>query len=142
MIKRIIYCSQAADDFSPERLIALLALARASNERSGLSGMLLYSGQSFLQLLEGDSAALDQTYARIGVDDRHLNLRLLTSREVPDRLFASWTMGFEHVDGEHLADQLEGFTPEIDYPLVNPDLITNGAVAQSLLSLYARNRVS
>jgi hypothetical protein len=28
-----------------------------------------------------------------------------------------------------------------DYPLVNPDLITNGGVAQTLLTLYAKNRV-
>ena len=50
-------------------------------------------------------------------------------------------MGFEHIDDEELAEDLEGFTPEIEYPLVNPDLITNGGVAQTLLTLYAKNRV-
>jgi hypothetical protein len=140
-MKRIIYCSQSTVDFSPEELIALLELARAKNEQSGLSGMLLYSGQSFLQMLEGEPAALEETYARILTDDRHVNLRLLMSAEVPARLFPDWTMGFEHVDDEELAEDLEGFTPEIEYPLVNPDLITNGGVAQTLLSLYAKNRI-
>jgi len=50
-------------------------------------------------------------------------------------------MGFEHVDDEDLAEELDGFTPATDYPLVNPDLVTNAGVAQTLLKLYAKNRV-
>jgi hypothetical protein len=140
-MKRMIYCSQANVDFSPEELISLLELSRVNNQASGLTGMLLYSSQSFLQMLEGDPAALEETYARITADGRHVNLRLLMNIDVPARLFPDWTMGFEHVDDEELADDLEGFTPEIEYPLVNPDLITNGGVAQTLLTLYAKNRV-
>ncbi len=141
-MKRIIYCSQAAYDFPPEELTALLAKSRANNERAGLSGMLLYCSQSFLQVLEGDEAVLEAVYAHILADARHTNLRLLMSEEVPAPLFPDWTMGFEHVDDEDLADELEGFTPALDYPLVNPDLVTNAGVAQTLLKLYAKNRVS
>jgi hypothetical protein len=61
--------------------------------------------------------------------------------DISERAFPDWTMGFEHVDDEELAADLEGFTPETEYPLVNPDLITNGGVAQTLLTLYAKNRI-
>ena len=141
-MRRIIYCSQATHDFSPEELVELLGIARSRNEPAGLSGMLLYCSQSFLQMLEGDSAALDGTYERISADSRHTNLRLLLDAEVSDRLFPDWSMGFEHVDDEELAEELDGFTPATLYPLMNPDLITNGGVAQTLLSLYAKNKVS
>lgn len=140
-MKRVIYCSQATQDVSPDELVALLEVSRRNNEKVGLSGMLLYSSQSFLQVLEGDAAALEETYARIKADDRHVNLRLLMDEEVPAPLFPDWTMGFEHVDDEDLADELDGFTPATDYPLVNPDLVTNAGVAQTLLKLYAKNRV-
>ena len=140
-MKRIIYCSQARYDVSPDELVSLLALSRQNNARAGLSGMLLYSSQSFLQVLEGDPEALQETYARILVDDRHTNLRLLMDAEVPAPLFPDWTMGFEHVDDEELAEDVAGFTPAMVYPLVNPDLITNAGVAQTLLTLYATNRV-
>ena len=140
-MKRLIYCSQAAYDVAPDELVALLDHARARNEESGLTGMLLYSSQSFLQMVEGDAGAIEATYARILADDRHTNLRLLMDAEVPARLFPDWTMGFEHIDDEELADELEGFTPATVYPLVNPDLITNATVAQTLLTLYAKNRV-
>ena len=140
-MKRIIYCSQATQDFAPDELVGLLEHCRRNNEAAGLSGMLLYSSQSFLQVLEGDPAALAATYARIGVDDRHTNLRLLLDAEVTAPLFPDWTMGFEHVDDEDLAEELAGFTPAIDYPLVNPDLVTNAGVAVTLLKLYAKNRL-
>ena len=45
------------------------------------------------------------------------------------------------MDEDELAEELDGFVPETDHPLVNPDLITNGQVAERLLSLYAQNRV-
>lgn len=140
-MKRIIYCSQSTHDMGPDELVALLENARRNNERDGLSGMLLYSSQSFLQMLEGDADALASTYARIGADERHANLRLLLDSDVATPMFPDWTMGFEHVDDEELAEELDGFTPATLYPLVNPDLITNAGVAQTLLGLYAKNRV-
>jgi hypothetical protein len=103
--------------------------------------MLLYCSQSFLQVLEGDPSHLESTYGRITGDDRHTNLRMLMNAPVSAPLFPDWTMGFEHVEDEELAEELTGFTPETEYPLVNPDLITNGGVAQTLLTMYAKNRV-
>ncbi len=140
-MKRIIYCSQATHDVSPDELVALLELSRRNNEAAGLSGMLLYSSQSFLQVLEGEAAQLHATYDRIIADTRHTALRLLLDAGVPAPLFPDWTMGFEHVDDIDLAEELDGFTPATDYPLVNPDLISNAGVAQTLLKLYAKNRV-
>ena len=141
-VKRIIYSSQATYDLSPEELVELLAKARERNTESGLTGMLLYCSESFMQMLEGDASAIEATYRRIKADDRHTNLRLLLDVEAGAPLFPDWTMGFEHVDDEQLALDLEGFVPETDHPLVNPDLITNGGVAQRLLTLYSQNRVA
>ena len=140
-MKRLIYGSQATQDFDPDQLVELLAQARACNQKVGLSGMLLYCSRSFLQVLEGDAAALEETYLRIRADRRHTNLRLLLDAEVTERLFPDWSMGFDHVDDEELAEELDGYTPATLYPLVNPDLITNGRVAETLLTLYAKNRV-
>ena len=138
-IKRIIYCSRASWDISPDELVELLSVSRRNNEAAGLSGMLLYTSQSFLQVLEGDAAQLERAYARIAVDPRHCELRLLLDAEVTGPLFPQWTMGFDHVDDEDLADSVTGFVPATVYPLVNPELVTNAGVAQTLLTLYAKN---
>ena len=86
-MQRLIYCSRATQDLSPDELVALLEVSRRNNDATGLSGMLLYCSQSFLQVLEGDPDALAVTYARILADDRHTQLRLLLDAEVPAPLF-------------------------------------------------------
>lgn len=138
-MRRIIYCSQAAYDVGPGDLVKLLEVARYNNERLGVTGMLLYSNNSFLQVLEGDSKALETLIGIISEDARHSKFRILMDEEVPGRLFPDWTMGFEDVSEEELAEHLEGFTPATKYPLVDPEIITNGQVAQTLLTLYAQN---
>ena len=138
-MRRVIYCSQASTDFAPADLVELLSVSRRNNDASGVSGMLLYSSQSFLQLLEGEDSAVQATFDRIQRDQRHGKLRILFDGPVAEPLFPQWTMGFEHADDEDLAESLDGFTPATVYPLVNPDLITNAGVAQTLFTLYAKN---
>jgi hypothetical protein len=138
-MKRIVYCSRAAYDVSADELVALLQSARRHNAAAGVSGMLLYSCQSFVQVLDGDAAALDATFDRIVRDAMHSRIRVLLEGDVAAPLFPDWTMGFEHVDDETLARELAGFIPAVEYPVVNPDLITNAGVALTLLTLYSKN---
>ncbi|KJF15739.1 BLUF domain-containing protein [Acidithrix ferrooxidans] len=139
-MNRLIYCSQATHGLLPEELVSLLEIARRNNKQRGLSGMLLYSSQSFLQLIEGNEVQLEVTYRAIQRDKRHTNLRLLINHAVSERMFPDWTMGFEDVNDEQLALELEGFTPAIEYPLVNSNLVTNSVIAETLLRLYSKNR--
>lgn len=95
-----IYMSAAVRPFDADALKALLAKARAHNERDGLSGMLLYAGGSFFQVLEGPAAAVDATYRRIQADSRHDALVMLVRERVKERSFADWTMGFYEASSE------------------------------------------
>lgn len=139
-MKQLIYASRARFDLTPEELVDLLVVSRRANERAGLTGMLLYMSQSFLQVLEGEHEALSTTYMKIVRDERHSDLRLLREQSRSTRMFPDWSMGFQHIDDEQLALDLPGYTPAIRYPLVNPELVSNATGAQTLLTLYARNR--
>lgn len=140
-VKRIVYSSQATSDMNPAQLVSLLESSRDNNEQLGLSGLLLYCSRSFLQVLDGDSAAVRSTFARIVVDDRHTRIRVLLNADIPAAQFPNWTMGFEHLDEEDLAAALPGFQPATSFPLVDPELIGTADVALPLLELYGRNRV-
>ena len=139
-MKRVIYSSRAVFDFNQDELVELLRISRANNSDVEVSGMLLYCAQSFLQMLEGQDEAVDATFARIESDDRHSDVRLLMNVQVSERAFPDWSMGFEQLDDDDLAESLQGYTPEGEYPLVNPELVSNGLVAERLLTLYARNK--
>jgi hypothetical protein len=91
---QVVYSSAAVQAFTEPQLVDLLARARLNNERLGITGLLLYDDGSFLQVLEGDDRVIDGLYETIGRDKRHHRVVALLRREVPERHFAKWRMGF------------------------------------------------
>lgn len=135
----LIYASRATSPVAGADLVTLLTGARRHNAAAGVTGLLLYAHESFLQVLEGEEAVVLPLYERISADPRHDGLRKLAQESVGSRRFVDWSMGFAHPDDLALAEDLPGFTPAVRYPLVDPELVLNGTVAERLLTLYARN---
>jgi hypothetical protein len=90
-LQRLVYASRPFG-FDDAMLNGILAQARHFNARDGLTGALICRADIYLQLLEGPAAALNATFARIGQDDRHLEIQLLIQEPVEDRLFPAWHM--------------------------------------------------
>ena len=107
-VYQIIYSSAAAVPFSDNDLATLLLRARSNNERLGITGLLLYHDRSFLQVLEGDTAVLESLFSIILRDKRHDHIVKLLAREVDDRHFAGWKMGF--VSMSSVPTTLPGFS--------------------------------
>ena len=135
----IVYASRANRSLTEDDLTRLLADARARNEAVEVTGMLLYSQDTFLQQLEGDPAAVQETFARIERDARHTDVRVLSQREIADRRFPGWTMGFEHPEADALAERMPGFQSPGGAPLPSFELIFDAEVAEALLGLYAED---
>lgn len=91
---RIVYASTSVAPFSEPELRDLLAQARANNAEAGVTGMLVYSGGQFLQVLEGEPAAVIGTFERIAADPRHMEIVTLQRGNFADQWFANWAMGF------------------------------------------------
>jgi hypothetical protein len=88
---QLIYASRPFG-FDEGTLAAILNVARRCNERDGITGALICRGDLYLQLLEGPQAKVDWAYRRIERDHRHTQLRLLSRRDVTERLFPAWAM--------------------------------------------------
>jgi hypothetical protein len=73
-------------------LLELVTGARARNTRNGITGILLFDGCMFLQVLEGPLAAVEQTYERIVCDQRHAEIELVDLAPVEKRDYTGWTM--------------------------------------------------
>jgi hypothetical protein len=99
-----IYASAATRRLENEDLASLLEEARASNERMGLTGMLLHVEGSFLQVLEGQASVVDPLYARIARDPRHEQVTLVIHEPIAKRAFQGWTMGYESMTHQELAE--------------------------------------
>jgi hypothetical protein len=95
---RCIYASLAIPNFGQAEILPLLEQARNANARRNLTGILLYIGESFFQVLEGEAADVDAVYAKILHDPRHTRVTQIIHEPIAGRDFSDWTMGFSMVD--------------------------------------------
>ena len=100
MLYSLAYESQASVPLTAPDLLDLLSRSRAKNARLGVSGILLYRQGTFLQVLEGPRAEVDELYATIARDPRHREVSTVLAEDRRERRFPDWTMGFADVDGD------------------------------------------
>lgn len=93
MLVRLLYASRSAKPLCAEQMDSILAQSRAHNPESGVTGILCYSGDIFMQVLEGGRREVSALYQLIANDPRHRDVELLYFEEISERRFASWTMG-------------------------------------------------
>ncbi len=103
-MKYLIYVSFATIHFSDEDLKILLGSSRENNMKLGITGMLLYAEGNFIQVIEGEGAAIDALYSKITKDDRHRSFSILMKGEIKERNFGEWSMGFKKISKEDFSN--------------------------------------
>ena len=93
MLVRLMYASRTAKSFDAEELSVVLRQSTTNNPRIGVTGVLCFSGEVFLQVLEGGRAHVSALYNRIAQDPRHRDVVMLSYEEIDERSFAGWSMG-------------------------------------------------
>lgn len=90
----LIYTSRAVASLTAAELDSLAQLAQQRNEELGITGVLLYGGGRFLQLLEGQTNAVESLYFdKIVHDKRHTECTVLYQAPCESRLLPDWHMG-------------------------------------------------
>lgn len=93
----IVYVSSAWSRLEDQALETLLQDARQFNEQVRVTGVLLYSGGSFFQYLEGPLQGVTQAYARVRRSRAHHSIYELLNKPIDERVFSRWFMGLSHV---------------------------------------------
>lgn len=91
-LKTLTYTSRARLDLRDEEVEAIHQTARHLNALDGISGLLLFDGSRFLQIVEGTEDAVDTLVGRLRMDPRHSAFEVRDERFVEDRSFADWSM--------------------------------------------------
>ncbi len=97
-LTHLLYTSRATQPVTASELRTLAAQSTERNHSVAVTGLLLYSAGSFLQLLEGRAPTVDALMKRIALDPRHTDVRVLLRAEAPQRLFPRWYMGLLDLD--------------------------------------------
>ncbi len=93
MLVRLLYASRAAKALSAKSVAGILNDCQRNNPQHGITGVLCYSDEIFLQVLEGGRDAVCETFNHIVRDVRHEHVRLLSFEEISERRFGGWSMG-------------------------------------------------
>lgn len=135
-LQQRIYSSAATATFTEVELSRLLLTARRNNQRVGVTGMLLYDKGSFLQVLEGEEAAVQALFERIERDPRHGRVRTLMCQATAARAFGDWAMGFVSIGA--LGVSLPGYS---DFLQHRGDPGQAGGLAHSLMTQFREGRL-
>lgn len=92
MLSQLIYTSQAISGLTDACLQDIAVTAARFNSMVGISGLLVFDEGCFLQVLEGDDAAILPLYQHIKQDRRHRNVVKLIHEPIAKRRFAKWGM--------------------------------------------------
>mgnify|MGYP001548538738 CR=1 FL=1 len=91
---RLVYASKATKSMELKDLGEIHKAARGKNAELGITGLLCYDENVFVQWLEGPRDAVNELYTTILRDWRHDRITLLDYGEVDQRQFQQWEMGF------------------------------------------------
>lgn len=91
MLSQYIYIS-TAPDLSREEVDDILASSARNNPERAITGLLLYNGRNFLQVLEGEEASLLTLMSRIAHDPRHSGISMLGRKDIAERTCPDWAM--------------------------------------------------
>lgn len=95
---QLLYVSNASKELEGEKGIQdILKEAREFNAKNGITGVLMFRGGIFLQLLEGEEEVVTQLYEKIEKDPRHDNVINILKTKTDKRLYEEWDMGFKEV---------------------------------------------
>ncbi|MDP8984014.1 MAG: BLUF domain-containing protein [Pseudomonadota bacterium] len=131
----VIYVSSAAPDITEHETLKFLNQARRANRKHDVSGMMLYSGGCFLQVLEGEAAMVAVVSSIIFRDKR--DMRMILREPIAEREFPEWTMGFEAIEPIE-ACRLLG-EPQHSDPIARIGRI-DAESAKTLVSIIGRRR--
>jgi hypothetical protein len=126
----VVYVSSATRPFTEADAEEVLQEARAFNAEHGVTGLLVHTATGgFLQVLEGEADAIEAAFRRAAASSRHETVLRTPALPVAERVFPTWSMGFERA----LPGQL---VEHVLQPLVDHQLLTSSQVRTVLLERW------
>ena len=114
----VTYTSLARLDLQEADLEDIHRSAREQNALDGVTGLLVFNGTHFLQIIEGSEQAIEELVERLRMDPRHTGFEIRDRRKVEGRSFPDWSMELVRVKASYfeardtIADRIPDSVPE------------------------------
>ncbi len=97
MLAQLVYLSKRKANCTEEEINKILEACKRNNPDLGVTGILLYSSDKFIQLVEGKNKSIMELYDKIKGDPRHENCVMVSLSPINERSFPSWHMGSKKI---------------------------------------------
>lgn len=134
-IIQLLYGSTATVPFGKPELLELLNKSRTSNAALGVTGILLFKDDQFMQVLEGDEPVVTSLYQRIAQDPRHTKPMVFLRHPIQQRDFAEWSMAFKDLRDPDLLN-VPGYSEFLNISLADQSLGKDSSKAKRLLAVF------
>jgi hypothetical protein len=104
-MRSLVYVSTSVKLLNDEELLDILKASRENNTSKEVTGLLLYKGGNFMQVLEGPDEAVELLYEKIKADPRHKDLIVLSREQISARQFPAWEMAFQNLDNPEIKNE-------------------------------------
>lgn len=132
----LTYVSSATKRFTDEELSSLLKTCHHFNTISNISGLLLYNHSgTFLQILEGDAENVEAIYEKITADTRHQRVHRISRKDITEREFPDWKMGFRNLSNTPL-NHINGFSDFMESEKPADYLLKEASFAKEILTHF------
>ena len=114
----VTYTSLARIDLQASDLEAIHRTAREQNASDGITGLLVFNGTHFLQIIEGAEDAIEDLVERLRKDPRHNGFEIRDRHKMDARSFPDWSMELVRVNAGYfearntITDRLPDTVPE------------------------------
>ncbi|MGB3070370.1 MAG: BLUF domain-containing protein [Ottowia sp.] len=99
LISYFLYTSRLVPEANVACVSEIVKKARLANAISGITGVLGFDGEKFVQYVEGPSAAILELLAAIERDPRHTDFDIKAQGEsIAERRFQEWQMGYADLE--------------------------------------------
>ena len=102
MLSQLVYVSNRKANCNQEEIDKILESCKKNNPPLNITGVLLYSDQKFIQLVEGEYKVINDLYDKIKTDARHDQTRLISMGPIQAKAFPSWHMGARKIAGNEV----------------------------------------
>lgn len=98
MLVRCLYASRLETKLTTGLMSDILDQSRRNNPARGITGLLCYTQDVFVQVLEGGREEVSTLLAKLMQDKRHKDVTVLVFEEIAERTFSGWSMGQVNID--------------------------------------------
>jgi hypothetical protein len=132
---QLAYFSSVVAHPPPFEIERILSTSRENNRRRGITGMLVFDGHNFLQILEGAKDPILRLFDVIKEDRRHTGVIEILQQPVAQRDFPDWPMAFRDLSTGGM-DYPDGFNEFLKEHFDMSSLQPSAAI--ELLSLFKK----